>query len=215
MTPQHHPEPDELIAYASGTSAEWVSLVVACHLTYCAECRKDVALLDDLGGALLDEAPREGAPEPLDLDAPPRFAARAPLPAPLPEADALGIPRCVQPYLKDGARFRYLAPGLEQIPLDLDIGEFPSRIIRFAGGFTVPKHAHEGLEFLVVLDGVLEDSTTGEVFRTGDVSRRESGTAHRQHIPWRAGPCTCLVISEKPVVASTLWGKLLKRVTGV
>jgi len=214
MTPQHHPEPDELIAYASGSSPEWVSLVVACHLTYRAECREEVALLDALGGALLAEGPGEGNVPLPDLDEAPR-AAVATAPAALPEADALGIPRCVHPYLKGGARFRYLAPGLKQIPLALDIGEFPSRIIRFAGGFTVPKHAHEGLEFLVVLDGVLEDSTTGEVFRTGDVSRRESGTAHRQHIPWRAGPCTCLVISEKPVVASTWWGKLLKRVTGV
>jgi putative transcriptional regulator len=214
MTPQHHPEPDELIAYASGTSPEWVSLVVACHLTYCAECRDEVSLLNDLGGALLAEAPREGTLDLPALDDAARAAAR-PRAEPIPEADALGIPRCVQPYLKGGARLRYLAPGLRQIPLALDVGEVPARIIRFMGGFTVPKHSHEGLEMLVVLDGVLEDSTTGEVFRTGDVSRREPGTTHRQHIPWKAGPCTCLVISEKPVTAATPWGKLLKWVTGV
>jgi len=121
----------------------------------------------------------------------------------------------VHRYLEGRARFRFLAPGVEHIPLSFSVGGIAARVIRFKPGFTIPEHRHDGLELVTVLDGVLEDTATLDVFRTGDLSRREVGTVHAQHVPRPAGPCTCLVVSEGPVVPSTLWGKLLKAVTGV
>jgi putative transcriptional regulator len=215
MTPVHHPDEEDLVGYASGTNPEWVSLVVACHLTYCAACRDDVELFDDLGGALLDSLDaREGGP----LAARAGDVAARPRPPAVAASSATpvhGLPRPLGPYLpKDGTGFRFLAPGLRHIPLDFSVGGVPARVIRFAPGFKIPEHRHQGLEFLLVLDGMLHDTVTGDAFRKGDVSRREASTSHAQWID-KSEPCTCLVISAAPVVPSTLTGRILKAITGV
>jgi putative transcriptional regulator len=214
MTPVHHPHEEELIGYASGTNPEWISLIVACHLTYCATCREDVELFDDLGGALLDSLEtREGdrlGVRASDVAVRPRAVA--------PEAPIMpvaGLPWPLASYLpKDGAGFRFLAPGLRHIPLDFSVGGVPARVIRFAPGFKIPEHRHQGLEFLLVLEGMLHDTVSGDAFRKGDVSRREPDTTHAQWID-TSEPCTCLVISAAPVVPSTLVGRILKTITGV
>src|SRR5436190_21674350 len=102
MSPVHHPDEEDLLGYASGTSPEWVSLVVACHLTYCPKCRADLDLFDDLGGALLDAGEVTGAEargvRASDLTARPRPSQTA---APrLPGVP--GIPRPLGPYLPEG-----------------------------------------------------------------------------------------------------------------
>jgi putative transcriptional regulator len=215
MTPVHHPDEEELVGYASGTNPEWVSLVVACHLTYCPACRDDVELFDDLGGVLLDSL---DVPEGGPLAARASEVAAKPRPPPVAESPVMavqGLPWPLAPYLpKDGTGFRFLAPGLRHIPLDFSVGGVPARVIRFAAGFKIPEHRHQGLEFLLVLDGMLHDTVSGDAFRKGDVSRREPGTTHGQWID-KSEPCTCLVISAAPVVPSTLMGKILKTITGV
>jgi putative transcriptional regulator len=213
MMPVHHPEEEDLVGYASGTNPEWISLVVACHMTYCAACRDEVELLDDLGGALLDSLGAPGGSLGANakaITARPRPAETAPVAMPVP-----GLPKPLAPYLpKEGAAWRFLAPGLRHIPLDFSVGGVPARIIRFAPGFKIPEHTHQGLEMLLVLEGMLHDGVTHDAFRRGDLSRREPGTRHSQLID-KSEPCTCLVISAAPVIPATLTGKILKKITGV
>jgi putative transcriptional regulator len=217
MTVLHHPEAEELVAYASGAAPEWLSLVIACHLTYCAECRAEVELLDDLGGVLLDRLEADPEAKPLPV---PNAAAKAQPPASLsPPPDAArasmaGLPRPLNDYFVDEPRWRFLAPGIQHIPLSFSVGGVPARVVRFKPGFTIPDHAHTDLEMVLVLDGELTDGVTKERFRTGDLSRREAGTAHSQHITG-TDPCTCLVVTAGPIVPSTTWGKILKALTGV
>ena len=54
MTPNHHPLPETLISFASGTLPNAISAVVACHLTMCRACAEAVRDLEVLGGFLLD-----------------------------------------------------------------------------------------------------------------------------------------------------------------
>jgi len=54
MTPNHHPLPETLISFASGTLPNAISAVVACHLTLCRTCTEAVRDLEVLGGFLLD-----------------------------------------------------------------------------------------------------------------------------------------------------------------
>jgi putative transcriptional regulator len=219
MTPTHHPDPDDLLAYASGTSPEWLALVVACHLTFCPECRAEVALLDDVGGMLLQDLVQDlvltgGGEKPspaFDAPALPTVSGRqskrlAP--------DVAALPRPLHDYFADEApRFRFLAPGVKHIPLTFAVGGIPGRVVRFAPGFTVPDHAHMGTERVLVLDGELEDSVTGECFVNGDLSQREGGTRHAQRI--LADGCVALVVTDGPIVPSSWWGKVLKALTGV
>jgi len=81
----YHPFDDTLARYAAGRLGAGPSLVVATHLTGCAECRVRVGLFEATGGALLAETPAERvAPEMFAanlarLDAPSR--GKAPPPA--------------------------------------------------------------------------------------------------------------------------------------
>jgi len=214
MTPTHHPDPDDLLAYASGTSPEWLALVVACHLTFCPECRDEVALLDDLGGVLLGElAPSPGSSALSQLPPSPRAPERAAVQKRL-APDVAALPRPLHDYLAgDAPRFRFLAPGVQHVPLTFSVGGIPGRVVRFAPGFTVPDHAHTGTERVLVLDGELEDSVTRERFVNGDLSQREGGTRHAQRI--LADGCVALVVTDGPIVPSSFWGKVLKALTGV
>lgn len=215
MSPVHHPAEEDLVSYASGTSPEWVALVVACHLTYCPECRGDVELYDDLGGVLLDSLEESPAGAfGVSADELTKRRAKAE-PAPTHRISVPGLPSPLGPYLpKTGATWRFLAPGLRHIPLNFSVGGVPARVIRFAPGFRIPEHRHQGLEMVLVLHGVLHDTASGDSFGTGDLSRREAETRHAQTVG-RDEPCTCLVVSAAPVLPSTWVGRILKAITGV
>ena len=51
----HHPSDATLAAFASGTLDEARGVVVAAHLSLCAQCRKGVHAFEEAGGALLDD----------------------------------------------------------------------------------------------------------------------------------------------------------------
>ena len=53
MSPSHHPHPETLISYASGTLPNSIACIVACHLSMCTECADEVRWLERLGGLLL------------------------------------------------------------------------------------------------------------------------------------------------------------------
>ncbi|HEX4340325.1 MAG TPA: cupin domain-containing protein [Polyangiaceae bacterium] len=216
MTPTHHPYPDDLAAYASGAAPEWMSVVVACHMTYCKECRDEVALLDELGGVFLDSlAAPGGAPLVTPKEPPrteqarePRIVSDSPL--------ARGLPRPLHPYFKElSPTWRFLAPGLKHIPISLTVGEIPARLIQFKPGLVIPDHRHLGNEAVLVLDGILEDTVTKEVFHTGDLSRRDEESARHGNVVTSADPCVCLVVTDGPIDPATMWGRLLKALTGL
>src|SRR5882672_7922817 len=96
MTIIHHPSDATLAAFASGSLDEARGIVVAAHLSLCAQCRKVVHAFEQVGGALLDDvapaAMSDGALQramaalgPLDIVSPAirGAGAAADLPAPL------------------------------------------------------------------------------------------------------------------------------------
>lgn len=211
MRPSHHPELDELMAYSSGVAPEWLSVFVACHLTYCQECREDVSTFDDVGGALLESLPAEGPAValPRGLELPPRSE-----PLVKPVADVPGLPRPLLPYLASGPSFRFLTPGVQHIPLTLSVNDVPARLVRFKPGFEVPEHSHAGLEMILVLDGEFEDTSTAERYKTGDVSRREGTADHKTRVT-SADPCTALMIGTARSEPKTFWGRMAQILTKV
>ena len=215
MTPTYHPDPDDLMSYASGTAEEWRAVVVACHLTYCPECRDEVAALEDLGGALLDTlADDAGAGSFVAPAVPPPRASRPKVHSDSPIARL--IPRPLHAYFKEATpAWRFLAPGLKHVPISLMVGETPARLIQFKQGVVIPDHAHTGTEMVLVLDGVLEDRASKEAYRTGDLSRRDETTGRHGNIVTSPDGCICLVATDGPLDPSTMWGKILKALTGL
>lgn len=218
MMPNHHPTSDELLAYVVGDSELWLSVLIATHLTLCPQCREQVDELEAIGALLLERMPHDG----LAVDEPMRSPGSGPGPARPPAivrsvpAEIAGqVPRPLHPFLLDKTpRFRFLAPGLQHIPLGLSSGERPLRLVRFKPGFVVPEHAHGGLEWLLILRGELTDGRTGERYGRGDVSRRDAGDVHTQRIG-EAEPCVAVFAHEGPPIPTTLMGKVLSRIVGL
>jgi putative transcriptional regulator len=219
MTPNHHPGEATLLAYAAGGLGEGLSLVVASHLSFCPECRANVAAGEAVGGSLLDEL----APAELDRGARDRMLAlidkAVPSPAPaLPRrapADPL-VPAPLAAYLGGGLsaiEWRILAPGLRQselLPHDL-MGGANLRMLRIAPGKKMPRHGHTGTELTLVLRGAYTDELGR--FGRGDVAETDDDIVH-EPLSERAEDCICLIATEGPLKFDSLIARTVQRFTG-
>jgi putative transcriptional regulator len=219
MVPKHH-LPDDLIAeYAAGTCGEPESLFVASHLTLCAECRIKLVMHESIGGAAFDAL----APLPVNLD--PAAIAVDTLERPMPEpalsagheamvvrqlAEAQ-LPKIFAPYMPEGLRWRFLAPGVKQVQLDLKWNGNPVRLVRFPPGYVVPLHTHVGPEYTLCLQGAFEDGD--QVMHRGDVEVCDDIHRHLLRIT-KDGPCICLFVADAAPVPLTLLGRLLRPFLG-
>lgn len=219
MTPRHHPSEATLLAYGAGSLGEGLSLLVAGHLSFCPECRVNLAAAESLGGGLLEEL----APVPLEAGARDRtlaLIAREPAPAivaPPPRVyrDPL-IPAPLERYLGtglDGIRWRMVVPGLAQseiVPHDL-LGSGSLRMLRIAKGKSLPRHGHTGTELTLVLKGDFSDHT-GEFVR-GDLAETDEDLVH-EPVSGRKEDCICVIATEGPLKFESALARLFQKFTG-
>ena len=222
MTPQHHPTDATLLTYAAGGLGEGLSLVVACHLSYCPVCRGAVAEGEALGGRLLDELPpdlvsadsRNQALALLD-----RPAILRPEPAPLPPQLAHDpiIPAPLARYLGRGIKelhWKMLGPGMrhiEVVPHDLISGA-NLRLLRIAPSRAMPRHGHHGSELTIVLSGSYHDELG--TFARGDVAETDGEIVHKP-ISDDEIECICLIATEAPLKFDSLLARLVQRFAGI
>jgi putative transcriptional regulator len=217
-SPTHHVPGDRLVEYATGACGEPAALAIATHASLCATCAEELRVLDAVGGALLEELPRE-APPPgalerllaaLDGQAP-RTAIPAVEPDPGSLLAPLGVPRAVWPYLEAGTTakgWRRLVPGIARLDLRVGAPSVVARIVRLRPGLEIPLHDHGGDEYTVIFTGALADDEGR--FARGDVSIRPAGARHVQRVE-QGEPCVALVINEGPLLPLTLKGRVLAR----
>ena len=197
MTITHHLDDATLMSFAAGALPAALSAVAAAHVAMCPRCRREVARLERVGGALLGRAVARGdrsrrAPNPgrppsvTELPAPQRADAggRCPRAACAPRRSA-GL---------DAVRWRWLGPRRVASPPAAD-GRRQARLLKVAPGRTVPEHSHGGAELTLVLRGSFHDETGR--YRRGDVADLDETVEH-QPIADPGPDCICLVASEKP-----------------
>lgn len=207
-----HPTGAMLRSYAAGSASEGISLLVAAHLTYCAECRRQVAALERLAGTLFEAPEPDGAIDDL-LDktlaridtAPPTptlpvrdSAADAVADLPRPVLDVVGAPL-------SALRWRFRIPGVAELPVALGSGERVS-LIRVRPGYAVPAHTHTATEATLVLKGTLCDED--RAFGVGEVA---VATADHHHHP-QAGKgedCICLTVLDGGLRFTGTFGRAL------
>ena len=200
MSTGRHPSPDVLAAYAAGSLRPAFALVAAAHIRGCAHCRADVGLLEEVGGALLEELPAaEMAPDALD-----RALARIERPSEpivLPEQERIDLIRSLK--LK---RRRWLAPGVWMAPVDLEgAGDDLVYLLRVPPGIRTFEHGHNGLEFTTILKGSYSDSTGR--YAAGDFQEIDADEEH-QPLSGRESECLCLIASEAPMRMKSRFGRL-------
>jgi len=206
-----HPAPDELLLdYAAGVLPEGPALAVALHVAIDPASRRVVERLRDVGAALIDG---EVAASDLDdaaleqalgrLDSVPVEALRAPAAARPPGFDWAPAP--LRPYLA-GKDWKRVFGGFDEIRLGLHGDTRRVSLLRLAPGKGLPVHRHIADEFTIVLQGGYTDNTGN--YGVGDFA---VGPGPQEHEPIAdAGePCIALIVVEKPIVLTGVWGRLL------
>jgi len=187
----HHPSATTLLSYATGALPEALALVLATHLTHCPSCRRTVATLEAIGGALLDEVP----PMPLTSDADSQEALDRLLARPAKPGSA--VPPVLQPALPAPldrvpmGRWWPIGIGLRWRPLHV-AGSAWAGLILGQPNRALPRHGHAGLELTCVLSGAFADPAG--TFQAGDLA--EPDTDHDQPpVVVSSEPCLCVLAS--------------------
>jgi putative transcriptional regulator len=205
MTILHHPGDNLLLSYAAGTTDEATSLVLATHLALCPQCRRAVASVEALGGAMLEG----GKSTPLSdgawqsvlsrLDAAP--AAKLSV-----SRGSFAVPEPLRSYLGgdlDRVKWTKLAGGICFKPL-LRRGDARAYLIRSKAGQGVGWHTHHGEELTLCLTGGYTDET-GQYAR-GDLQSTTPDILHRP-VADEGEDCIVLAMSDarlkfsNPIVA--------------
>jgi putative transcriptional regulator len=215
--PEHHIPAELLLDYANGSLEEAWSLVVACHLTLCPQCRRGLQAIEATAGAMLDRieekplraasggfaavAAQLGAQDP----AAPKAAAGTTAGGAAP--DRYGLPQPLRRYLARGVDdipWRWSGAGLQSfaLPVAKRRGGMAS-LLRVAPGAGLPMHSHAGDEMTLVLSGGYTVGNTA--FQRGDVEIADGAVEHRP-IAMPEQPCICLAVTDAPLRFSGAFG---------
>lgn len=184
MTPVHHPAPETMISFSSGTLPGALSAIVACHLTLCPACARDVRRLGLVGGVMLDQIKAT----PVDETSVQRALTRRLGAQPDPDAPDSAL---LEPLLK-GAPIEGQA-AMDQSVRDLRPQEVllshgaEIRLVRLFAGQELPREQHETLA--LVLQGHFVDDA-GQRYRRGDIVEWPES---RRLMAAGDGECVCLI----------------------
>lgn len=206
MTAITHHIPDAMLAaYASGNLAQPFALVVASHVSICADCRAALEAHQAVGGAILEQGASVAATAGL------KDAILAQLDAPFtpePEYQRAGsLPGPVMAALKgQPPRWKRLGMGVKQVLLSAD-QEGSARLLYIPPGQAVPDHGHNGLELTLVLQGSFSDEVGR--FGVGDVEIADESLDHTP-VADAGEPCICLAATDAPLRFHALIPRLLQ-----
>lgn len=217
MTIRYHADDSTLMSYAAGALPEALSAVVATHVRMCARCRKELATLEMLGGAVLAKLPH--ADSPVSTANPTNDVALAMEPVSprpggnAPRSDAAAV---LSRLTDDGLTtvpWRRLAPGVWHYPLRLSPGSKGDlRLFKVAPGQTMPVHGHGGTELTLMLHGSYTDENGR--FDLGDLADLDQEHEHAPSADPKTG-CICLIASEQKARYKGLLARLLQPFIGI
>ncbi len=198
MIPRHHPYPETLISYAARTLPNAVACVVACHLSMCVVCTKQIRWLEMLGGVLLSDL-ETSEEEPLVAE---RVLTRSSVKRrsyernhkPAMEIDGLLLPLPLARYLSvNGAEIAWKPIGSrsEEHAIELPSASGSVKLLRLSPGQHLPEHSFS-LEtgVALVLEGACRDSAG--TYSGGDIVEWAENPPHRPMVAADAG-CVCLM----------------------
>jgi putative transcriptional regulator len=199
MSIAHHPAPESLMSCSAGSMPEAFAAVMASHIAMCSSCRRELALLQDVGTALFEIV----TPMPVARGGP--VLAMRGLESEGDEEDrcpAVGdIPAPLAPVLGgslDKVTWSRVGPGIGQHQIALSNNERRSlRLIKVAPGLSLPAHDHDGSELTLVLRRSFRDES-GQ-YCAGDVADVCKGVEHSPMADPDQG-CICLVATSGKLI---------------
>jgi putative transcriptional regulator len=221
---RHHPPLEVLLDFAAGSLREPAALVVAAHADLCAECRKEIAAFEGVGGEMLAQIePVSMSDNALEaamarLDAPESFASAATPASPPATGASLSeaataiadlVPPAVLAHLGgDLSRlvWRKVAGLFDEIKLPISVKAYKASLMRLKPGSIVPVHTHRGQEYTLVLAGGFREN--GSQYSVGDFTLRGASDVHRLVVD-DDEECICLVVLEAPIKLTGMVGRLV------
>ena len=205
-----HPAPDELLLdHACGAAAPGKSLLVLTHVAMCEEARVRLALLEEIGGAILETVGGRGLsrvtvdgvlaalndrPRAQDRRDRQAMAGREPV-----KVDGIALPGPLAAYagtIADRRSWRRLGVGVEAAELPVSTPEAKTQLLRARPGVKILEHTHLGEEAVLLVNGAFYDQ--GERYGAGDVAVSDCATTHAPVIA-DEDVCLCLAVTEGPV----------------
>lgn len=221
MMPHHHPKDEWLLSYAAGTLDEAFSLLVASHLTYCAECRERVREAELIGGALLADMPAEPVADG-SLD---KILARLDDPEEQTAGDSIRVTHSDRTGLLPGPLGEFIGGDIDSLPWKfagpgVRAVRLPSRgrddgrlwLLRARPGTRLPEHSHNGSELTLVIKGAY--SVGGATFAAGDVEDVDNEHWHQPRVDGN-DECICVVATDAPLKLRGFVSRLLQPVIGL
>jgi len=197
---RHHPSPEVLSDYARGALPAGMTLVISCHLHGCETCRREIAMLESAGGALLLAA----APVALADDALAKTFARIDSGAKFAPRPAKNLPEFLKrfpipPSLQDqdiGSQL-WLTPSIWFAPVRFPAESQRRTYFVYAKENTVlPEHTHRGREYTAVLHGSFCDGAGA--FAQGDFEEADDSLSHAPAVTAQS-ECLCVISADAPM----------------
>jgi putative transcriptional regulator len=208
MSIEHHPHGDLLTEYASGSTNEAVSLLLATHLALCPGCRRKVSAAEEVGGALLSSL----APVAMNEDAFAKVSRKLDMVVPRRESRVFAnddtVPEPLRSYLGGGfetLQWQHIVGGISQYTI-MRRGPVSVRLIRAEPGSAVAMHTHGGEELTMVMAGGFTD-TTGH-YNRGDVQTTSPAITHSP-AAIEGGACINLAVTDSPLVFQNWPAKII------
>jgi putative transcriptional regulator len=205
MSITHHLDDATLMSFAAGSLPNTLAAVAAAHICMCGRCRRELAVLERIGAALvgnLEPASIEGSdfvPPPASAARPERaHASHGEIPAPL--AGVIGASL-------DAVRWRWIGPGLWHRPLQVR-GTGSLQLLWGAPSARVPEHDHGGGELTLVLRGALIDATGR--YGPGDIADIDESVGHHAPSADPQAGCICVIANEHPTRFHGLLARLMQ-----
>ncbi len=197
---QWHPQPEQLVEFAAGSSHTGMSVAISVHLHFCKYCRERVSELESTSAVLFETQ----APAPLAANAFDQLMQRiqqepAAQPTPPPPKAKSRFPRALQSLLPeslDELEWRHPMKNLSVTRLMTDETGMIIGLHHMKAGGRVPNHGHRGEEINVVLEGGFSDQKGS--YAEGDFIYRTTGDIHAPQADAH-GDCLMLSVVAAPV----------------
>ncbi len=219
MNIDFHLDDATIMAYASGSLPNCLSVVAASHIAMCDHCRAKVRRAEALGAALLETSERQQLkPDALSsvferIDGSdwvqPKSRSEAtddPDPSlPLPVSRLLD-------HNLDDIRWKTAAPGVGIHVIEKNADGSSLYMLKVRPGHKLPDHGHAGQEMTLILRGAYRDQIGR--FAPGDVADLDEHIEHQPVIE-EGEDCICLIATEAPARFKGLVPRLLQPIVGI
>ena len=216
-----------LLDYVTGALDRPLEILVETHISLNSQSAKQLRMLMQLGGVLLEECEpvslSEGALDAVmqeisnleDTDTQnqaPATSTQDNIVTFTPPSNATStthLPRPLADYIPDlscDKSWRRISKGLSQCRITFNGTEVEANIYRIAPGTAIPVHSHEGTEVTLVLAGGFTDETGA--FGPGDIAIQETGATHKP-VADDDGECIVFAINEGNIRLANPIGRVL------